>query len=378
MILTGITWDHPRGYAPLIASSKQYEELFGITVQWEKRSLTHFGDQSLESLARRFDLLIIDHPHIGMAKETDCLVPFNKLLEERKLKALEEDAAGPSFASYTYVGLQWAIPVDAAVQCSSYRPDLFGDLKIPAGWDEVFTLSEILDKKKLKVGIALCPTDCLCSFLSITAQLGSPIREGNKMLVEIKTGLSALALLRRMRDRFHEECLNWNPIQMYDHMCDHDDVAFSPLAFGYNNYSRKGFRNKELIFGAAPGTAHAVLGGAGMAVSSHSAHPEASAEYAAWIASPAIQSSLYVAEQGQPSSITAWKSGTANLQTLHFFENVLDTLREAYVRPRYRGWPLFQTRIGEIVHKFLKEDGDPAKTMEQLQDEYSISYRINT
>src|SRR5664279_4997210 len=117
MTLTGITWDHPRGYDPLIASSALYEKLFGVCVKWEKRSLTNFGDQSLAGLAGKFDLLIIDHPHAGVAFETNCLFPLNELLPKEKLKALKKQTAGPCFASYTYEGKQWAIPIDAAIQC---------------------------------------------------------------------------------------------------------------------------------------------------------------------------------------------------------------------------------------------------------------------
>src|SRR5450432_4332785 len=90
MTLTGITWDHPRGYNPLIASSAFYEKLFGKKVQWEKRSLSNFGDQSLTGLAERFDLLIIDHPHMGVAHETNCLFPLNELLPQEKMDVLKE------------------------------------------------------------------------------------------------------------------------------------------------------------------------------------------------------------------------------------------------------------------------------------------------
>src|SRR4051794_22502066 len=119
MILTGITWDHPRGYDPLIASSALYEKLFGVKVKWEKRSLTNFGDQSLTALATQFDLLIIDHPHSGVAHETKCLIPFDDLLSKEKLIELENQSAGPSFLSYQYKDNQWALPVDAAMQCAA-------------------------------------------------------------------------------------------------------------------------------------------------------------------------------------------------------------------------------------------------------------------
>jgi multiple sugar transport system substrate-binding protein len=377
MILTGITWDHPRGYDPLVASSALYEKLFGIRVKWEKRSLTNFGDQSLAELASGFDLLIIDHPHAGVAHETNCLFPLNELLPKEKLKELKNQTTGPCFSSYYYKEKQWAIPIDAAMQCSANRPDLLRDAAVPKNWKEAFELNDLLKKRNLQVGMALCPTDSLCSFLTITAQLGSPVIEGNEMLVSRETGLQSLELLRRMRDNFHASSLNWNPIQLYDYMSAHDDIAYAPLAFCYTNYSRDGFRKNKLSYSNAPDITNAVLGGAGIAVSAKSNCLQEAAQYAAWICSAEIQSSVYVLEQGQPANIVAWKSVVANELTNNFFVSTFDTLTNAFVRPRYSGWPEFQKYLGEVLHAYLKDDTDPVKVFNHLQEAYRRSYKKN-
>ncbi|MEO8110852.1 MAG: extracellular solute-binding protein, partial [Ginsengibacter sp.] len=356
MTITGITWDHPRGYEPLIASSALYEKLFGVRVEWQKRSLTNFGDQSLAELAERFDLLIIDHPHAGDAYDTKCLFPLDEILPKEKLNELKIQTGVPCFSSYNYKGKQWALPVDAAMQCSANRPDLLGDAPFPKNWTEVFELNDLLKKKNFQVGMALCPTDSLCTFLTITAQLGSPIREGNEMLVSREVGLQSLKLIGRMRDNFHANSLDWNPVQLYDYMSTHDDIAYSPLAFCYTNYSRDGFRKNKLNYNNAPGINNAVLGGAGIAVSAKSKYLAEAAQYAAWICSAAIQNSVYVAEQGQPANIIAWESDFANGLTHDFFFNTIDTLTNAFVRPRYSGWPEFQKYLGEVLHAFLKGD----------------------
>ena len=374
MTLTGITWDHPRGYDPLIACSALYEKLFGIKIKWEKRSLTSFGDQSLAMLANRFDLLIMDHPHAGIALETNCLCSLNELLAEGKINELKNQTAGPCFSSYNYKGKQLAIPVDAAMQCSVNRPDLMGDMAVPKNWVEVFELTDLLKKKDLQVGMALCPTDSLCSFLTITAQFGSPIQEGNEMLVKRETGLQSLELMRKMRDNFHESSLSWSPIQLYDYMSTHDDMAYAPLAFCYTNYSRDGFRKNKLDYCSAPGITNAVLGGAGIAVSAKSNYLNEAAQYAAWICSAEIQNSVYVTEQGQPANIVAWKSDFANELTNNFFFNTFDTLTNAFVRPRYNGWPEFQKYLGEVLHAYLKDDTDPGKVLDDLQEAYKLSY----
>ena len=44
--LKGITWDHARGYDPLIASSELYFKEKGIQVEWQKRSLLMTGLQN--------------------------------------------------------------------------------------------------------------------------------------------------------------------------------------------------------------------------------------------------------------------------------------------------------------------------------------------
>lgn len=374
IILTGITWDHPRGYEPLIASSALYEKLFAVKVKWQKRSLTHFGDQALAELADKFDLLIIDHPHTGVAYSKKCLVPFEDILPAAILNELLEESAGPSYSSYNYKGKQWALAVDAAMQCSANRPDLLNELPVPKNWTEVFELTDLLRKKNLQVAMALCPTDSLCSFLTLTAQLGSPVQEGNEMLVSRKIGLQSLELMRRMRDNFHQNSLNWNPVQLYDHMSNHDDIVYSPLAFCYTNYSRDGFRKNKLSYNNAPGITNAVLGGAGIAVSAKCKYPVEAAKYAAWICSAEIQKTIYVREQGQPANIIAWESDFGNGLTNNFFFNTIETLMNAFVRPRYNGWPAFQKYLGEALHKYLKEDAEPAAVLDHLQEAYGLSY----
>ena len=87
--LKGITWDHARGFDPLIASSALYFEQKGIQVEWQKRSLTNFGDQSLEALSKQFDLIIMDHPHVGVAKASNCLLPLNDVVSANILDELK-------------------------------------------------------------------------------------------------------------------------------------------------------------------------------------------------------------------------------------------------------------------------------------------------
>ena len=374
--LKGITWDHARGYDPLIAASELYFKEKGIQVEWQKRSLTNFGDQSLEELSKQFDLIIMDHPHVGVAEASHCLLPLNDLVDLSILNANKISSAGPSYESYNYHNKQWALPIDAAMQCASYRADLMHNESLPTSWEEVFILAKTLAAKKLYIGMALCPTDCLCSFLSLTAQMGSPIQENNKLLVEPSIGLKVLTMIRSMRDAFHPKALDWNPIALYDYMSEENDIAYSPLAFCYTNYSRIGFRKNILKYHTAPEINNAVLGGAGIAITSSCSNVHEAANYAAWICSDNVQSTIYVNAQGQPSNKTAWENKQANALTNNFFASTMPSLTNAYVRPRYQGWPKFQTFLGETIHAYLLHDTAPALVLEKLQAAYAASYII--
>jgi len=174
--LRGITWDHVRGYGALDASVNTYGEKTGIQIQWDKRSLKDFGDASLERLAREYDLIIMDHPHCGSASATRCILPLDETLGHDELLEAA-NSVGPSFDSYFYGRHQWALPVDAACQVSCRRPDLLDDVALPKTWNEVLDLAELLKSKGLFIGMALCPTDCTCSFLTLCAQFGDSAKE---------------------------------------------------------------------------------------------------------------------------------------------------------------------------------------------------------
>ncbi|MCF6224485.1 MAG: extracellular solute-binding protein [Flavobacteriaceae bacterium] len=364
VVLNGITWDHSRGYDPLVTASEVYHAQTGVRVVWKKRSLKDFGDQSLTDLATSFDLLINDHPHSGMAAKTHCVLPLNKYLSSATLDKLRAESAGPSYNSYYYHGHQWALPIDTAFQSASYRPDLMQS-SLPKNWEGVFDLAEKLKIEGNYVGMALCPTDSLCTFLTLTSQLDSPIREENKVLVDESIGKIALGYMCRMRDLFHPNSLKWNPINLYDHMAEHDNVWYAPLAFNYTNYSRINYRKNILKYTDAPERS-GLLGGAGIAVSASCKHAKEAVDFANWICSAEVQKGLYVTNQGQPGNNFAWQDARANQITYNFFTDTQQTLNNAFVRPRFDGWPKFQEYLGNVVHEFLEKNGNAKTVLETL------------
>ncbi len=78
--LTGITWNHTRGYLPMVATAQRWSERHpDVEITWHKRSLQEFADYPIERLVERFDLLVIDHPFAGQAAQKDVLVADRRI-----------------------------------------------------------------------------------------------------------------------------------------------------------------------------------------------------------------------------------------------------------------------------------------------------------
>ena len=64
--LRGMTWDHTRGFLPVVATGQRFAELNpGVEIIWEKRSLKAFEEFPVEKLAADYDLIVLDHPFVG-------------------------------------------------------------------------------------------------------------------------------------------------------------------------------------------------------------------------------------------------------------------------------------------------------------------------
>jgi multiple sugar transport system substrate-binding protein len=371
--LRGITWDHPRGHAPLAASVEQYAREHGVQVTWESRSLKDFGDAPLPELARDYDLLIIDHPHVGQAAASGVLLPLDTCLDAATLNTLAAESAGPSHGSYFYAGHQWGLAVDTAMQASAYRADLLNEA-LPEIWADVLALGHRMRTQGRYVAMPLVPTDAICSFISLCANLGSPIGQ-NDGLVSESVGLEALEFLVEMAAIGHPSALSWNPIFMLNHMSSNDDVVYCPLTFCYTNYSRDGYAPKRVNFSTIPGIIGSILGGAGFAVSARCQHPAEACAYGAWLSSAEIQRTLYTEAGGQPGNRVAWTDAAANALTHDFFRDTLDTLVMSYVRPRHDGFVDFQVEAGNIIHAMLRDRTPTSECLARLERLYAETQR---
>ncbi len=104
MIFSGLTWDHPRGYNALAAAAAEAASAGAPVLDWSKQPLEGFESHPIADLAARFDVLVLDHPHIGEAVASDCLQPLEALFEASEIAAWSEQTIGPAMASYQLAG----------------------------------------------------------------------------------------------------------------------------------------------------------------------------------------------------------------------------------------------------------------------------------
>ena len=370
--LKGVTFDHPRGVEPLLASAEAFAARRGVGVSWRARSLQRFADQPIDELAADYDLLIIDHPWVGQVSVEGSLLPLNDYLSESEMEDLRFGGVGPSFDSYQYRDKLWAVPVDVAAQVSAYRPDLLqaaGETP-PYTWADVIGLGRRLRGRGQWLGFPLIPVDCMMSFMSACVAEGEPPGRSPDVLVSRPVGERALALLAECSDLSHPETSRENPIKVLDRMSSTDEVVYCPLLFGYTNYARAGFRPKRVRFDVAPshdGTPlGGILGGTGLGVSAGTASPQEACAYAAFVGSSAFQAGPYVECAGQPAHLAAWTSPRANELTDDFFMRTLPSLSVAYLRPRFDGFSVVQDRGGEIIHDHLFGDRTARHALDEL------------
>jgi multiple sugar transport system substrate-binding protein len=371
--LTGITWNHTRGFLPMVATAQRFAEIHpGVEIVWQKRSLQAFGDQPLEQLVPQFDLLVIDHPFVSYAAANPVILALDEYLPAEFLADQAANSVGKSYESYFYgvAGHLWALPIDAATPVSAWRPDLLE--RPPETWEELLSLA-----RRGMVVLPAISIDSLMNFYMLCIGLGQEPCATPERVVGADLGATALEHLRELVSYCEPACLDRNPIQTYEALASGGRVAYCPFAYGYTNYARAGYASHILRFGGliqfngAP--LRSTLGGTGLAISRSCRQPEVALAYAQYVASAACQRGLYVAAGGQPGHRSAWLDDTANATTGDFFRATLPTMDAAFLRPRYNGYMHFQNHAGSVIHRYLREGGDPRTVVAELDGLYRQS-----
>lgn len=378
IVLKGLTWDHPRGYAPLVGGITEYEEQNPeIKIQWDRRTLREFGEAPIEQYLDRYDLLIVDHPFVGFAAAHDTLLDLAPSLSEAEKLHYAADSVGPSWQSYWYGDGLWALPIDAATQVASYRPDLLPALTpaVPATFGDVLELSERARKSGTCIVVPACPTDAISLFFTLSANLGYPVREEGERFVDNSVAAEVMDRLHALIKLAHPLSVTWNPMQVYDFMIKGSDAAYCPYGFGYSNYARMG-NSVRLKFTNAPaagqfGCAGTMLGGTGVAVSKLTPHAAEAIAYAKWLVSPEHQRGTYFREGGQPASLAAWTDTSVDAMADGFFSGTLQTLQTAYVRPRFDGFVRFFEAAGVQINRCLRGEMNDESLIRWMNEGYA-------
>ena len=322
----GLTWDHPRGREALQAAD--FADL-----RWEVQPLEGFESAPIDELAARYDLLVLDHPHLGDALATDCIRPLDELFTDAELKAWAHEAVGPSARSYQRDGHTWALPLDAATQVSARRPDLLATA--PRSWSEALAVDAPLAP-------SLAGPHAFLSFCSIAVSLGGDIDDD---FFDRRIAVQALAILAELACRAPAGTTTLNPIALLELMSSTDDLAYIPLIYGYVNYSPR------VAFGAPPvgSGIGSTIGGTGIAITRRSEPTPELLDHLRWLMSPATQAGFIPSNAGQPSARSAWTSLGS------FYTDTLETIEASWVRPRFAGYIPFQSQASAMIRDGLDD-----------------------
>lgn len=370
--LKALTWDHPRGYNALAAAAARPELAeWGLAIDWEKQPLEGFESHPIADLCARYDLVVLDHPHVGEALAGNCLRSLEDVFGDSTVQALEAESIGPSLRSYRFGGAHWALPLDAATQVMAARADLL-EAPVPELWDEVVALSRTTGK----VALSLAGPHAALSFLSIAAAFGDPPAETDpEVLVSRHVGRPVYELMRDLANRSPRSVRDRNPIGILDHMASNDDVVLCPLVYGYVNYAAPQ-TGHQVAFHDAPrripgGRPGSTLGGTGIGISRRCEITPALKQHLLWLMSREAQVDFIPAHDGQPSRREAWHDPRVNARWGGFYENTADTLEQAYVRPRHDGYIAFQGKASALLRQAFEDKAPADGVLESLQALYA-------
>lgn len=371
--IRGLTWDHPRAYEGLDAETALFnDEQERINLTWDRHSLREFEEASITESARRYDLIILDHPFMGDVVSEECLVDLGQVMPLRTILS-PKNFVGPSLESYRYGGGLWAMPIDAACQTAAWRPDLIEHP--PTTLD---ALRRLLGRSQISLAMA-CP-HAFMNFLCIAGMSGTEIDGSHEALMPREKAVVALELLREIASAIPDAAYGWSSIGALDALAASDRLAFCPMVFCFSTYARDARAGTRLRFSAPPltdrgGFSGSVAGGAGLAVSKSCPHLDAALTVVAFMADAASQLRCSLAG-GQPARAETWRDAVANERNGGFFEDCRLTMERAQLRPRYAGYMELQNAAGHILADACRDRSVAAEdVIERIDSLYRITRR---
>ena len=357
---TGLTWDHPRGYQALRVAAESTD----VELHWDVQPLEGFEAAAIGLTAQRYDLIVLDHPHLGEALAQGALQPIDGLFTPDEVARWRAASVGPSAQSYVMDDQLWALPLDAATQVS-VRND--AGIPLPDTWVDAVELAGEVTAVLPSTGPHLFLTLC-----AIAVADGAEPGSGGQFLTGDQVS-SALDVLRHFTsDRPSEH--THNPITVLEQMAAGVGPRYCPHIYGYVNYAHG---DDPLHFGDAPrgrsGRRGSVLGGTGIAFSARCQPDAALLDHVRWLLRPEVQQSFLVAQQGQPGSVAAWENIAVDAAAHRFYSATRATMDHAWIRPRHDGAITFQQRSADAVRDCLFGHRDATRLTTAINDLYSAS-----
>lgn len=366
VVLDGLTWEHPRAWRGLEAACGS---MTGVNVTWQRQPLAGFENEPVAQLAKRFDLLVVDHPGLGAAIAGDALVPVSDVVEADDLVAWQNESVAATWRSYTVDAVLYALPLDAATQATVYRADLLTEP--PRRWDDVADLAR-------SRSVALCLGGPHAGLLLLA--LAAERRPGRSSLFDADLAARAVDLLRQLWRSVDREASRLDPIGLHDLLATTDEVVCCPLTYTYAAYGSTGSGQPlswaaAPAFGAARPEAASVLGGTGLAVSPRALdRPEALRSVIRCLMDPQVQLDVVAPLGGQPAIRSVWDSTTADAAVNGHYSRTRESLDAAYVRPRHDGWIPFQDELSHRVREALTTTTPPEQVVADLEHTYAGSF----
>lgn len=335
-------------------------------VTWDVQPLEGFESAPIAELCATYDLVVLDHPHLGEAMAHDCLTPMEEVFAPADLARIARAAIGPAYTSYAMAGHQWAMPLDAATQVMALRPDLFA--APPATWEEVESLSQ-----QGAVALSLAGPHAALSFLSVCAALDGDLDMRDGGWPGDRTAEMAYDILAPLAARTPDHTRTLNPIGLLDLMGHTDDIRLIPLVYGYVNYTRA---PRPVAFHDAPrigGRPGSILGGTGICISRRAQVDDALRDHLLWLMSDSTQRGFIPDHDGQPGLRSAWADPAVNAAWGDFYTNTAATLEAAAIRPRHNGYIAFQTCASAFLRDAFDARMPTGRAVRTLREMFEAS-----
>lgn len=358
----GLTWDHPRGYSALAAAAAQADT---IALEWDKHPLEGFESHPIGNLCARYDLVVLDHPHVGEAVVADCLIPVEDLFGADEIAVWRGAVAGSSLASYHYAGRHWALPLDAATQVMAYRREAVA--LPPLEWAQLPAFAT-----DHAVALSLAGPHAILSFQSICGALGFSPAAPRDGFMDRAIAREAYALMAALTGDATRRAHDLNPIAMLGAIERGEGIDLCPLIYGYVNYATRGVGFADAPAGP-DGRIGSTLGGTGIGVSKRCEVTPELLDHLRWLMSDLAQCGFIPRYDGQPALRSAWRDDAVNAATGGFFAATLATVEAALLRPRHDGAIAFQTAASARLRGALL-DADAADAM---LDDVETLYRTH-